>query len=287
MSMRLVLKALAVMAIVVLWAAPARAEADVEKLIAKAKLGSVDAQLELGQAYRTGYAVMSDGSKIEKNLDEAERWLKEAANKNIRAKAWLGGLYSSSDFSRRDDSTAAHLFIDVARSKEADKQLVRSVQYSIGRILYQECTGYLISLDCGHNESSPFKNDQAAAYWFGLAAAQGHREAQFELATMYENGRGIPQDYSEAARLYESAALAGHEEADIMLGQLYDRMGRLPLAYMWFNMGVSENRHLADEKRDQLAKRMTPAELEEGQRLTREYRASHSTKTRDCSWGRC
>jgi TPR repeat protein len=198
----------------------AQAETDAEKLVAKAKLGSLEAQVELGQAYREGFQTFPDGSKIEKNLDEAERWLKVAAKKDIHAKAWLGGLYASYDFDRRDDTTAAVLFAEIARNNTDDKELIQSAEFTLGEILYQECTGYLISLDCGTNKSSPMKNYQAAAHWFEQAASQGHMRAQFQLATMYENGRGVPQDFSEAAKLYESAAEGGHEEATVMLGQL-------------------------------------------------------------------
>ena len=88
----------------------ALAETEAEKLIAKAKLGSVESQAELGAAYRNGWWRGADGSKIEKNLDDAERWLKLAAKKDINAKAWLAGLYASSDFARRNDTTAATLF---------------------------------------------------------------------------------------------------------------------------------------------------------------------------------
>ena len=268
-------------------AAVVHAETEAEKLIAKAKLGSVDAQAQLGAAYREGFTTWSDGSKIEKNMDEAERWLKLAAQKDIHAKAWLAGLYSSYDFDRRNDTAAAALFAEIANSGTDDQELLKSVEFGLGEILYQECTGYLISLDCGRNKSSPMKNDQAAAHWFEKAASQGHTYAQFQLATMYENGRGVPQDFGEAATLYEAAAVGGHEEATVMLGQLYVRMQNLPVAYMWYNIAAADSRHEAVERRDKVANLMSPTQIAEGQKLTREYLAAHKPKRSSCTWGRC
>ncbi len=42
-------------------------------------------------------------------------------------------------------------------------------------------------------------NDYATAYreWLPLAE-QGHADAQHNLGVLYENGRGVPQDYAEA-----------------------------------------------------------------------------------------
>jgi TPR repeat protein len=256
---------------------PAWAETEAEKLIATAKLGSVDSQFRLGQMYRTGFITLSDGSTIEKNLPEAARWLSEAAKKDVHAKAWLAGLTSSYDYDKRDDAAAVILFAEIARSNDPDKDLIRSAQFSLGNLLYQECTGYLISLDCGPNQTSPYKNYQSAAGWFELAAKSGHREAQFQLASMYEHGRGVPQDFMEAARLYQAAAEAGHEEATVMLGELYVRMQNKPAAYMWFNLAAADGRYGAAEKRDKLANRMSAAEIAEGQKQTRDYSAGHKS----------
>ena len=41
-----------------------------------------------------------------------------------------------------------------------------------------------------------------------------HAEVQFTLAVLYAIGRGVDQDYKEAAYLFRQAALAGDEEAE-------------------------------------------------------------------------
>ncbi len=62
---------------------------------------------------------------------------------------------------------------------------------------------------------------------------------------MYENGHGVPQDYAQA--------------------------------HMWYSFAASifspgENRDKAVEGRDIVAKRMTPAQISEAQKLAREWR---------------
>jgi hypothetical protein len=45
-----------------------------------------------------------------------------------------------------------------------------------------------------------------AARFYGLAAAQGHADAQHNLGNMFFLGRGVAQDYAEAVRLHLLAA---------------------------------------------------------------------------------
>jgi TPR repeat protein len=285
--MRLELKLIAAVVLLAFVTMKALADPELEQLIARANQGDVEAQVELGRIYVWRTDLKSDGSgRLKANLDEAFRWLTAAAKQgSLRGKAMLAGLYSSSDFDRRNDSIAARLFVEVARSGDPDIELVRAAQYALGRLLYQECTGPLISLDCGPNETSPYRDYSAAARWFELAAKSGHRDAQFQLATMYENGRGVPQDFTEAANLYRAAAEAGDERAPIMLGELYVRMEDLVSAHMWFNLGATNDRNQylqekAAESRDKIARRMNSTQIAKAQELARNYWKSHNIDRR-------
>ena len=60
----------------------------------------------------------------------------------------------------------------------------------------------------------------AAARWFAKAAGQGHNEAQFMLASMYERGAGVEKDEARAIALYRQAASAGHVRAMHNLGAM-------------------------------------------------------------------
>jgi TPR repeat protein len=277
--MSISLRGLLIAALLLFVSRAAVAETDAERLIARAKLGSTDAQ-GLGLNYRAqnGY-FFADNSKLEQNFDEAEYWLKEAAAKGLQGKLYLSGLYASYDFPRRNFREAASLMIDVVSNPKASKEQIASASAGLGDIYYQECTGHLISLDCSQDATSPPKDYKAAARWYKIAV-EGLDDyyslpVKFNLAAMYEKGQGVPQDYQEAIKLYQELHEKHHEQAAFMLGDLYERMRQFPKAYMWFNLAATENLYEAAERRDRLAKSMGQDQLLEGQRLTREYLAAH------------
>ena len=57
-----------------------------------------------------------------------------------------------------------------------------------------------------------------AVRWYSKAAAQGYADAQVNLGLMYEKGRGVAQDHDEAARLFRAAAEQGNPLAQIDAG---------------------------------------------------------------------
>ncbi|MGU9958084.1 MAG: tetratricopeptide repeat protein [Arenicellales bacterium WSBS_2016_MAG_OTU3] len=109
--------------------------------------------------------------------------------------------------------------------------------------------------------------------WYSKAAEQGHDEAQNDLGDMYYNGIGVAQDYKAAVEWYSKVGEQGIAEAQHSLGEMYEQgLGVAQdniRAYMWFNLAASNG---ADtEARDEIAKEMTPADIEEAQRLARDY----------------
>gem|GEM_PF-3685975 len=83
------------------------------------------------------------------------------------------------------------------------------------------------------------QSDVAAAYWYRLAAYQGHTMAQNNLGILYANGRGMPQD--------------------------------LVAAYAWYELAAKHRNLKANTNRDRLAGQLTPLQLEEGQRMAVEF----------------
>jgi hypothetical protein len=65
------------------------------------------------------------------------------------------------------------------------------------------------------------QNDTAAVEWWLKAAKKGDLEAMFNLAIMYEDGRGCKQDDEQALRWYTKAAEGGDAEAQYTLGMVY------------------------------------------------------------------
>ncbi len=80
---------------------------------------------------------------------------------------------------------------------------------------------------------------------YGLAAEQGDARAQSNLGLMYVGSLGVPQDYVQA--------------------------------HMWLDLAASrfpsgEDRDKALKERDRVAKKMTPAQISEAQKLAREWK---------------
>ena len=114
-----------------------------------------------------------------------------------------------------------------------------------------------------------------AKYWYEKAAAQGNADAQYSLGTIYEAGRGVLQDYLQAKKWYEKAAVQDNTYAQMQLGFLYSNGDGFPQDYMqahkWLNLASREITY-AGERRDALAKRMTPEKIAEAQSLAREWK---------------
>jgi TPR repeat protein len=93
---------------------------------------------------------------------------------------------------------------------------------------------------------------------------------------MYDEGHGVPQDYKEAVKWYRLAAEQGDAFAQYNLGAMYaEGLGVLQdyvLAHMWWNIAGSNGYEDAVKERNIVEKKMTPSQIEEAQRLTRNWK---------------
>jgi TPR repeat protein len=107
------------------------------------------------------------------------------------------------------------------------------------------------------------------------AVEQGEAWAQFNLGVTYEFGKGVPQDYAEAAKWYRLAAEQGYALAQSNLGGMYGNGKGVPqddiLAHMWSNLAAAQGNAGATKNRDILAGLMTREQIAEAQRLAREW----------------
>jgi TPR repeat protein len=81
-------------------------------------------------------------------------------------------------------------------------------------------------------------DDEKAVQWYKKAAEQGHVVAQYNLALMYKNGEGVLQDYI--------------------------------IAYAWFTLSAFQGGELPRKNIDIILERMTPSQIEEGQKHSKE-----------------
>jgi hypothetical protein len=98
----------------------------------------------------------------------------------------------------------------------------------------------------------------------------------FETTSRYYHGQGAPQDYAEAVKWYRKAAEQGHAHAQNNLGAMYHKGQGVHQdyiqAYMWYNLSAAQVGRLAAKNRDLVAAKMTPEQLAEGQRLSKEWK---------------
>ena len=88
----------------------------------------------------------------------------------------------------------------------------------------------------------------------------------------------MPQDAAEAAKWYGKAAEQGDGDAQGYLGILYAQGSgvaqNLVLAYMWFNLAAIRGNESAIMARQIAADQMTPMQIAEAEKLTREWKPS-------------
>ena len=135
----------------------------------------------------------------------------------------------------------------------------------------------------GQRRPAPPHFDATALRLWRPLAEQGDADAQYSLGVTYANGRGVPQDYAEAVRWYRKAADQGLASAQNNLGLMYDNGQGVPQDYAeavkWYNLAAarlpasdSEKHNFAVKNRDEIAAKMTRAQIAEAQKLAREWK---------------
>lgn len=136
-----------------------------------------------------------------------------------------------------------------------------TAQFCIGRMY---ANGFGVMMD-----------DAEALKWYGLAAEQGHAEAQFNLGVMHANGWGVPMNDVEAAKYYRVAAESGFVQAMTSLAYVtYRGIGveeDLAEGYMWYYIAAELDEFSAIADRDELAKRLTPEQVEGAEQKASEW----------------
>jgi uncharacterized protein len=92
------------------------------------------------------------------------------------------------------------------------------------------------------------------------------------------------RDYATALRLIRPLAEQGDANAQYNLGVFYDNGLGVPQdkvrAYMWLNLSAAQGREGAAAFRDLIARRMTPAQIAEAQKLAREWKPNTRSPSR-------
>jgi hypothetical protein len=118
--------------------------------------------------------------------------------------------------------------------------------------------------------------DGAEAYKeFKVLAERGDQGAA-PVGVMHSEAEGVPRDCAEGVTGYRQAADQGSAAAQFDLGVMYYEGTIVPQDYVqahtWFSLAAAQGYPSAEDFRDSLAEKMTPAQIAEAQRLAREWK---------------
>lgn len=172
------------------------------------------------------------------------------------ALAWAGFDDGKAAYDRQDYGKAFEEFKDSAERGDPQGQYWLAVLYGLGQGVPQD---YSLS-----------------AKWLRKASDQGVAEAQLNLGTMYLTGHGMPQDYAEGYKWLRKAADQGLAEAQFLLGSMLSNGQVQPpdfiQAHVWLNLAAAQGDLKSQQTRDEIAKKMTPLQITEAQRLADEWK---------------
>lgn len=159
-----------------------------------AEHGDVNAQMQLGEAYKTG----TDG--VEVDLTKSMKWFRKAADQgNPHAMFMVGKLLWS----------GISIFRNIEEDeKNAIKWYRKAAEQGYGEALFT------LGQFHHYGREGGFKQDYTqAVYWYRKAVEQGNNNARHYLSGMLKEGRGVKKDAAKAAELHQLAARNGHEMA--------------------------------------------------------------------------
>jgi TPR repeat protein len=316
----------------------------IEALTAQAVAGDSGAQLQLGRNYY-------QGDKVSRDLSLAFLWHRRAALQgNMEAQYTLGNMYLMGEGTAQNDAEARQWYEKAARQgHEAARHNLENLQEPAAakpatepvvaapvpplpeqedkKAGMSELVSGLFKPDEETEETDnppaqvatapepatapaapkpetgtvPGQKDyeRGLAYTYGdgvpqnynnafrlfeSAASLGHASAQYQLALAYANGHGVPINPSAAIEWYEKAARQGLAIAQRSLGNAYlNGVGVTPnkaLAYAWYSILAEQGNVLDIHRRDSIKNQLTEAEIRESENLKKQLSASLSTASR-------
>lgn len=179
-----------------------------------------------------------------------------AASGDATAMYELGARTAEGRGVAKDLRAAATLF-----ERAADKNFAPA-QYRTGNI-YEKGIGVARDMD-------------AARKWYARAAEGGNTRAMHNLAVLIAEGGGGKPDYATALTWFQKASEYGVRDSQFNLGVLSARgLGGpqdLVKSYTWFAVAAGQGDDEAGRKRDEVAARLSPADLAKAKTAVERWR---------------
>lgn len=228
---------------------------EAEKWFRKAaELGDGSAQFYLGSMYAHGQGVPQDSG-------EALKWLRKAVeNGFFFARVELGEMYAYGEGVPQDYAEAVKWF-----RKPAEEGLAYP-QFEMGFM-------YLNGLGVKRDDSEAIK-------WFRKVAERGRRGTHLRLVSVDRANDGMQAIFGDALKRYQETAKEKLTFSQLGLATMYEQGQGVPQdsiqALMWLNIALSEysgeGREVALRHRNSLTESMTSEQIAEAQRLASQYK---------------
>ncbi len=182
-----------------------------DALLTKAEQGDAKAQYELGTLYDVGIGVPQDDV-------EAAKWFLKAAE---QGEAWaqfkLGMMHANGRGVVKDEIDAVKWHLKAAEQGLVQAQFSLGVMYANDQGVledhdeavmwyrkaaeqgYAKATGMQVPSELGYRKTAE-QGYIEVVQWFRQAAEKGDAAAQFNLGIMYDQGRGMLQEKTEALK---------------------------------------------------------------------------------------
>lgn len=210
------------------------------------------------------FMILCSGSPA--RADELSELKAKAKSGDAVAQYNLGSFYDSKESKGRGRTRDAQQAVDWYT--RAAEQGHANAQFDLGRMYV---TGKGVT-----------QNVELGVAWQLKAAEQGLASAQFVIGKRYFSGAGLTQDYQQALDMFLGAADQGLVSAQNQLGAMLFKGEGVPQdlvqAHKWFSIASTGDDGSATPYRSILEEIMDQAQIEEAQRLAREWAVEHEAE---------
>jgi len=275
-----------------------------EKTKAEAEAGDVVAQSSLGLMYVNGQGVKQD-------FKEAFKWCQKAAEQGNAIAQYNLGLMYYNGHGVEQNNVIAYAWWDIAATngnqKAPNNKSIVANEMTPEQITKAEALATEMgkknpttpsafkptpfeeakakaeagSADAQSNLGEMYENGKGvkqdfkeALKWFQKAADQGGPEAQTNVGSTYYEGKGVKQDFKEALKWYKKAADQGFPRAQFNVGGMYYAGQGVEqnnvIAYAWWDIAATNGDQDAKNNKSVVAKKMTPAQIAKAEELVKE-----------------
>lgn len=237
---------------------------DFKAALAAYELGGAKKQVECAIRAADYYFEGKEGT--EKNAVKGLEWLRKAAETDnaIACYRYAARLVQAPD----PDDRKPEDKIDAAR--RAYDYLLKAAVAGIPQAQNEMALFYL-------SGAMGTADPSAAAGWFTRSSQGGNLVAAVNLATLYERGYGVAQNFSQAGQLYEAAARRGNAQAATAVARLMasgaGTTRNIPVAWAWANIAIQNGDAEAKTILGEIATIATAKDMEEGKKELEKIRA--------------